>query len=215
MNIYINNRTYEAATGERLIDIARKNHTHIGYFCGGNGICQTCYVKVIKGMDLLSPITEREKALLPDNLIADGIRVACLTTLDKPGTVELLTTVEEVKRMVEQRPQDIVGYQARMGWEALVKIPDTIAMQARRFAEGKFNPLELVTDVIKAAGDAVALTVRTLQYGWGPQDHATTFTREYVGEKGKHETKAETATCPAHARKLPEELKIPEKAPVN
>ncbi|HED30397.1 MAG TPA: (2Fe-2S)-binding protein, partial [Prosthecochloris aestuarii] len=82
MRIDINNRSYEAQTGERLIDVARRNHTHIGYFCGGNGICQTCYVKVLKGMDLLSPVSDREKALLSDDLLEEGIRVACLTTIE-------------------------------------------------------------------------------------------------------------------------------------
>ncbi|ACF45812.1 ferredoxin [Prosthecochloris aestuarii DSM 271] len=219
MKININNRSYEAVVGERLIDVARKNHTHIGYFCGGNGLCQTCYVRVNKGMDLLSPLSDREKALLSDTLIKEGTRVACLTTLDKPGTLELLTTVEEVKRMVESRPQDIVAYQAKMGWEALIKFPDTVTMQARRFAEGKLDTWELVTDVITAIGDAIALTVRTLQHGWDPSEPGKTFKRQYAHEHNLEQNAIEQASLtkkePAEKQNLPEALRIDQKAPVN
>ncbi len=217
MRIDINNRSYEALTGERLIDVARRNHTHIGYFCGGNGICQTCYVKVLKGMDLLSPISDREKALLSDDLLEEGIRVACLTTIEKPGTVELLTTVEEVKRMVEKRPQDIVGYQARMGMAALVKFPDTIAMQAKRFSEGKLDTFQLFTDIVTAIGDAVSLTVKVLTQGWGPSETQPEFTRQYVhGETGpEHNSREKITTCRAVSAQIPQQLKLEEKTPVN
>ncbi|MBO8092542.1 MAG: (2Fe-2S)-binding protein [Prosthecochloris sp.] len=217
MRIDINNRSYEAQTGERLIDVARRNHTHIGYFCGGNGICQTCYVKVLKGMDLLSPVSDREKALLSDDLLEEGIRVACLTTIEKPGTVELLTTVEEVKRMVEKRPQDIVGYQARMGIAALVKFPDTIAMQAKRFSEGKLDTFQLFTDIVTAIGDAVSLTVKVLTQGWGPSETKPEFTRQYVhGETGpEHNSREKITTCRAVSAQIPQQLKLEEKTPVN
>ncbi len=219
MQININDRTCQAAVGERLIDVARTNHTHIGYFCGGNGLCQTCYVKVIKGMDLLSPLSDREKALLSDDLIRQGTRVACMTTVDKPGTVELLTTVEEVKRMVENRPLEIIPYQARMGWEALVKFPETIAMQAQRFAEGKLDPWQLFTDVVTAIGDAVSLTIRTLQHGWNPAEPDKTFKRQYVHEHdpaAKHTNQTDkTAGKDAEKNMLPEALRIHQKAPVN
>jgi len=61
MQITINNHQYEANAGDRLLDIARNNHEHIGYFCGGNALCQTCYVKVLEGNDLLSPLKDARK----------------------------------------------------------------------------------------------------------------------------------------------------------
>lgn len=158
--IIINNKAYRTETGERLIDTARKNHVHIGYFCGGNGLCQTCYVKVTEGMENLSPLGEREKAMLSERLIDEGIRVACLTTIEKPGTIKLLTTVEEVRIMVLEHPWDIIPYQAKMGWESLVKLPDTIAMQAGRFFEGKFDGVAVVQDVVRAISDGIDLLFR-------------------------------------------------------
>ncbi|ASQ90796.1 ferredoxin [Prosthecochloris sp. GSB1] len=219
MNIYINDRACEAATGERLIDVARKNHSHIGYFCGGNGICQTCYVKVLEGMELLSPLSDREKALLSDDLIEEGIRVACMTTLDKPGKVSLLTTIEEVKRTFETRPFDLVAYQGKMGWASLVKFPETIAMQAQRFSEGKLDPVQLVIDIAGAIGDAVDLVFRSLRQviaGAAPEKKA--FARQYVATPPKEASGKNGACDSSCAKPVPEiheSLKLQKHAPVN
>ncbi len=171
--IVINNATYRAEPGERLLDTARKHHVHIGYFCGGNGLCQTCYVKVTEGMENLSPLSEREKAMLSQHLIDEGIRVACLTTIDKPGTIKLVTTVEEVRIMVLEHPWEILPYQATMGWESLVKLPDTIAMQAGRFFEGKFDGAEVLQDVVHAITDGIDLLFRA----FAPPEQPATVNR--------------------------------------
>jgi len=93
MKVTINNHSYEVKKGERLLDVARSNHEHIGYFCGGNTICQTCYVKVLEGSELLSPLSLEEKALLSESLIKEGTRMACLTTVEKEGTVRVVSLV--------------------------------------------------------------------------------------------------------------------------
>jgi len=156
MQITINNHQYEANAGDRLLDIARSNHEHIGYFCGGNALCQTCYVKVLEGSDLLSPLNEEEKALLSDNLIKDGTRMACQATIEKPGTIKLVSAVEEVKQMFEQEPVQLVGYAAKMGWEAMVKLPDTLQLQAKR----ELDLWTLLSDVLSGIGDAFTLIGR-------------------------------------------------------
>ena len=218
MFVYINDKKFEAKTGERLIDTARKNHAHIGYFCGGNGICQTCYVKVTEGMHLLSPLNDREKAMLSDNLIEEGIRVACLTTLDKLGTVKLLTTVEEVKKTLEDKPLEIIPYQAKMGWESLIKFPETIAMQAQRFSEGKLDTWQLITDIAGAVAGALELIGMAIQGTLVWQEKPKAFAREYVensAEKSngeKHQTGGDTKkTTPD----IHESLKLHKHAPVN
>lgn len=155
MNITINNNVYNAEKGDRLLDIARKNNAHIGYFCGGNAICQTCYVTVLEGAELLSPLSDSEKALLSDNLIKEGTRMACLTTLEKPGTIKIVSAVEEVKQMLETNPLNLAEYAGKMGWEAFVKFPDTVAVQAGR----TFDLRQLLADVISGIGDALRLVI--------------------------------------------------------
>ncbi len=163
MNIIINDRTCKAETGDRLLDVARANHAHIGYFCGGNGICQTCYVKVLEGSELLSPISETEKAMLSDRLIEEGTRMACLTNFEKPGTVKILSTVEEVKKMYETNPLLLPEYSAKMGWDALIKFPETVALQIERTVQGKFDILQIARDIIGGIADAVQLAFTGFQ----------------------------------------------------
>jgi chlorosome envelope protein X len=157
MQITINNHQYDAKQGERLLDVARVNHEHIGYFCGGNSICQTCYVKVLEGAELLSPLSEEEKAILSENLLKAGTRMACQATVEKPGSIRIISAVEEIKEMLETNPLGLWGYAATMGWEALVKFPDTMRLQAGR----KFDLWLLLTDVIEGIGDAWELVVQT------------------------------------------------------
>ena len=158
MNIIINNHQYEANKGDRLLDIARTNHAHIGYFCGGNGICQTCYVKVLEGNELLSPLSDEERALLSDNLISEGTRMGCMATVEKPGTIRIISAVEEVKEMFESNPLQLAGYAAKMGMEALVKVPDTVSLQSKR----EFDLWQLVSDIISGIGGALQLVVQAL-----------------------------------------------------
>jgi chlorosome envelope protein X len=156
MQITINNHQYDAKQGERLLDVARVNHEHIGYFCGGNSICQTCYVKVLEGAELLSPLSEEEKAILSEKLLKAGTRMACQAMVEKPGSIRIISAVEEIKEMLESNPLQLVGYAAKMGTEALVKFPDTMRLQAGR----KFDLWQLLTDVIEGIGDAWQLVVR-------------------------------------------------------
>ncbi len=168
MKLTINDRECCAKTGDRLLDAARANHSHIGYFCGGNAICQTCYVKVLEGGELLSPMTSAEKAMLSEQLIAEGTRMACQATIEKPGRISILTTVEEARRMTLERPWEVPAYMGKMGREAAVKFTDTMAFQARRDAEGyQVDPVQLIADVISGIGDALRLVVDALQSLFG------------------------------------------------
>lgn len=164
MNIKINDRECSAKPGDKLLDVARSSHSHIGYFCGGNALCQTCYVKVLEGAELLSPLNSAEKAMLSDQLISEGTRMACQTTIEKPGRISILTTVEEVRRMTLSNPVQIPAYMGKMGREAAVKFIDTIAFQARRDSEGHQVSLwELLSDVIGGIGDAIHLVLDAIQ----------------------------------------------------
>jgi len=168
MNIVINDRECQAQTGDRLLDVARANHSHIGYFCGGNAICQTCYVKVLEGDELLSPMSDAEKAMLSDTLIQEGTRMACQATIEKPGKITLLTTVEEAARMALSNPAQVPAYMGKMGWESAVKFRDTIVFQAQRETTGHpIEPVELLIDVAKGIGDAIQLVLNAVQSAFG------------------------------------------------
>lgn len=79
MIIYINDKACEAQKGDILLEVARRNKCHIGYICGGNGICQSCFVTVSEGMEHLSKPGSDEKAFISDRLFEAGGRLACRT----------------------------------------------------------------------------------------------------------------------------------------
>ncbi|NTV01891.1 MAG: (2Fe-2S)-binding protein [Chlorobiaceae bacterium] len=207
MTITINDRECSANTGDRLLDVARANHGHIGYFCGGNALCQTCYVKVLEGQELLSPMTSAEKAMLSDTLISEGTRMACQTYIEKPGKVTVLTTVEEAKRMTLTNPAAIPAYMGKMGSEAAVKFTDTIAFQARRDAEGhQVSPWQLLTDVVGAIGDAIQLVVDAVQSMFTPQPE----TAKPCSAEGNGTTPKTASCCPTDGvlKVVPEVLRM-------
>jgi chlorosome envelope protein X len=182
MKIRINDRECEAKTGDRLLDVARANHSHIGYFCGGNALCQTCYVKILEGAELLSPLSEPERSMLSDTLIREGTRMACVTTIEKPGTIRLLTTVEDVKRMTLTNPLQLPAYAGKMGWEALIKFTDTIAFQARREeGEYKVEIPQILGDVAKGIGDALQLVMEAVLSIFSPKSSQVPAVHEPEG----------------------------------
>lgn len=168
MNITVNDRECSAQVGDRLLDVARAHHSHIGYFCGGNAICQTCYVRVLEGAELLSPMSDAEKSMLSDKLIKEGTRMGCQTLIEKPGKITILTEVEAAKRMTLENPLQLPAYMGKMGWESAVKFTDTLAFQARREqGEHALEPTQLLHDVLAAIGDAVQLVFEALQSAFG------------------------------------------------
>jgi chlorosome envelope protein X len=58
-----------------------------------------------------------------------------------------------------------------MGWESLVKMPETIALQIQRTVTGHFDILQILSDVVKGIGDAMELAMVTL-FGTNSQDEA-------------------------------------------
>ncbi|NJN19840.1 MAG: (2Fe-2S)-binding protein [Oscillochloris sp.] len=96
--VIINDVPMEARLGERLLDVARRNGAHIGFVCDGTAVCQTCQCRVLSGAEYLNPPNEAEKIWMPEQRLNDGNRLACQAALRGRGTVQILTTVEELRR---------------------------------------------------------------------------------------------------------------------
>ena len=54
-------KTYEAAGGENILDVALRNEEKLPHACGGFGACTTCQVAVRSGGENLSPPEELEE----------------------------------------------------------------------------------------------------------------------------------------------------------
>lgn len=81
------NITAYVKAGESLADAAAEAGAEIGRHCGGAGICGKCRVKTARGLDPLSPPTQREKDVLGEDGLKNGVRLACCAQIAADGTV--------------------------------------------------------------------------------------------------------------------------------
>jgi ferredoxin len=95
----INGVTCDAFVDESLLGVARRYKAHIGYACGGHGLCQTCEVIVESGMDALSPLNDVEKAWLTAEKQQKGHRLACQVQIKKDAPVKLMTRAEKARQL--------------------------------------------------------------------------------------------------------------------
>lgn len=173
MNITINEKSAAAAVGQKLIHVAQDNHSHVGYVCAGNGVCQTCYVTVEKGAECLSPLTDVEKAFLSERQIAEGGRMACQATLEKEGTVVMNSRPETVRTMLFSNPAGLFGYGADMGRDTADRIVPGIINLVERIQKGELRSEDPIGELLKALNGALSLTVaqltESIPFGLGEQ----------------------------------------------
>ena len=80
-------RAKEVREGVTIISAANRADVPIGQSCNGVGICGWCKVKVIHGMENLSPPTELERRLMASCAFAPDERAACLAKIAGDITV--------------------------------------------------------------------------------------------------------------------------------
>ena len=81
-------KTVSASVGERIVDIAHKEHAGIPFGCQ-NGICGTCLSHVKKGIELLSHPSEKERRTLEMFGAEQNQRLACQCVIEKDGDIEI------------------------------------------------------------------------------------------------------------------------------
>jgi chlorosome envelope protein J len=173
MIIYINDRPCEAEVGDLLLATAKLNKAHIGYICGGNGICQSCFVYVREGADCLSQPSDEEKAFISDKLFQEGGRLACQTVIIKEGSVRVVTRAETLKRIVlGLNIPGFITYAQTIGYNVVNKLPSGASNVFTRFREGKLNPVETLGKIASGLGPASLLAVdsfsETFSFMQGP-----------------------------------------------
>lgn len=148
MIISINDKPCEAKVGDLLLKVAQNNKSHIGCICGGNGICQSCFVYVKEGGDCLSLPTVEEKAFISDKLFAEGGRLACRSVIVKEGNLRVITRAEYLRRLI--LGLDVPGfvtYAQTIGYNVVTKLPDGSANLFNRVKDGKLNPADSLSKI--------------------------------------------------------------------
>jgi ferredoxin len=80
-------RAREVKEGVTIISAANRAGVPIGQSCNGDGICGWCKVKVLRGMENLSPPTALERRLMAACAFASDERAACLAKISGDITV--------------------------------------------------------------------------------------------------------------------------------
>lgn len=84
-------RRIEVEEGTTVLDAARSisfpDRQIMSAPCGGQGHCGRCRIRVIEGA--LSPPSEVEQKLLPQDRLQEGVRLACQTEVLGPVTIEI------------------------------------------------------------------------------------------------------------------------------
>ncbi|NTV04974.1 MAG: (2Fe-2S)-binding protein [Chlorobiaceae bacterium] len=141
MIIFINDKPCEAKTGDLLLKVAQHHKCHIGYICGGNGICQSCFVYVKEGMECLSPPTKIEKAFISDKLFQEGGRLGCQSVIVKEGNLRVLSRAEHLRRLViGLNVPGFVIYAQTIGYNVVNKLPEGAGNLFDRVKKGQMNP---------------------------------------------------------------------------
>ncbi len=163
----MNGQIYEAFVDESLLAVARKNKAHIGYTCGGNGLCQTCEVIVESGMEALSPMNDVEKAWLTAEKQKNGHRLACQCQIVADKPIKVLTRAEKARQLFNRafreqpkepstHPQGYVGeFFTWLGIETLSHlsaVPFVSVNVIQRIIEGKLT-LQAISDTLNAANE--------------------------------------------------------------
>ncbi len=162
MNLIINDKSCSSSVGQTLGKAARLNHSHVGYVCGGQGVCNACYVTVLEGAEFLAPLTDIETAALSARQIAAGGRMACQATLAKEGTVKVLSRPEEVRRTLFTNPFGLFAYGAQMGQDTVQQIGPAVQHLAGRISRGDVGGKDALGDLIESLQGAIGLAVETL-----------------------------------------------------
>lgn len=173
MIIYINDRPSEARVGQLLLSAAKENRAHIGYICGGSGICQSCFVYVREGADCLSQPGEDEKAFVSDRLFQEGGRLACRTSIVKEGTIRVVTRAETLRRIVlGLNVPGFITYAQTIGYNVVNKLPSGAGNIVSRLQSGRLNPVDTLGKIASGIGPASLLAmdnfVQTFSFMQGP-----------------------------------------------
>lgn len=159
MDIIINDRLTSVVQGQTLIKAGQHGKSHMGYVCGGNGICQTCYVRVLEGGETLSPLNDIERAFLSERQIAAGGRLGCQATVEREGRLRVITRPEEMARMLFN-PFAFVPFAAAMGVDTAMKIVPGVSNVVGRVSRGEIKRGgEAMNELMEAAGACVQLAV--------------------------------------------------------
>jgi adenylate cyclase len=103
---YVGGSIVRGALGLSILEVSRTNDLPHASACAGHARCATCRVKVIAGMNNLSPPQLLETELLNKAGFGPDIRLACQALLIGPGvTIQRLVAADEEEEAARDAPE--------------------------------------------------------------------------------------------------------------
>lgn len=79
----------EAAVGESLFEVGRRAGVGIETACVGQATCGLCRVKIVRGEEHLSPLTDADEKHLGNVYFLTKVRLSCQATIASDGDIEV------------------------------------------------------------------------------------------------------------------------------
>ncbi|OUM94709.1 MAG: hypothetical protein BAA04_08525 [Firmicutes bacterium ZCTH02-B6] len=91
MTVTVGGQTHnlQVRPGENMLDAALDRNVDLDYSCK-EGSCDTCMVKILKGMEFLNDITPQERDMLDEDQLKEGYRLSCMVVVKGPGPIEFV-----------------------------------------------------------------------------------------------------------------------------
>jgi ferredoxin len=168
-SLNINGKDYNAIVNETILSVPRRlepGQCHIGYACGGDGLCQTCEVTVLEGADALSELSTVETAWLTHAKLQEGKRLGCQARIVKDKPVKVVTRPEIAKTMFEdifspssdktaiRAAVEFAGYVASETVTHLVGAVPAYVDAARRAYDGRLTS-DVIPDAVQAFNEGL------------------------------------------------------------
>jgi len=85
MVVTVGGQTYnlQVRPGENMLDAALDRDVDLDYSCK-EGSCDTCMVRILKGMENLNDITPQERDMLDEDQLKAGYRLSCMVVVKGP-----------------------------------------------------------------------------------------------------------------------------------
>ncbi len=93
------NITVPVEKGENLLTAAATAGVHINAYCGGDGVCGKCRVKIIKGE------VRTEKSTLKQDDWDQGLRLACQTTVESDLVISIPEKTGDGSKSLKRKPK--------------------------------------------------------------------------------------------------------------
>jgi ferredoxin len=156
-NVVINDEQMEAQPGETLLDVARRNRAHIGFFCDGRAFCTTCRSRITAGAEQLSPVNDAERQVVTRTQLDEGYRLACQARVQGPGPITAMTRVEELRRSADGGLGNLLNHLANQAAYQVSLFPAIIPIGFSRV----INKLPKPQEIADYGRDLVGIVQRT------------------------------------------------------